>query len=182
MSEQLVPAWFASHIMGALTAAFPSWPCAPMTVRLFYAVLADCERADLERAVLAYIANETQWPTAAGLRRYAQPQQMLGAALSPAEAWAETYRNRHSRRENPKWSNESVRRAAEAVRWSDRDWQADQIPTIRAQFERYYSSLQGKARHTAAIEVAQNLLTMSRDRRQSSQGPQRISLQVEQKP
>ena len=29
MSEQPVPAWFASHIMGALTAAFPSWPCAP---------------------------------------------------------------------------------------------------------------------------------------------------------
>jgi hypothetical protein len=165
--------------MGSLTAAFPNWACAPMTVRLFYAVLADCERADLERAVLAYIANETQWPTAAGLRRYAQPQKTLSVQLTAAEAWDELYRNRHSRRDKPNWSSEIVRRAAEAVRWADRDWQSDQIPTIRAQFERYYNALMGKKKFQAQIEVAQELLVMSRDRKH---GPQQIAVKLEAKP
>lgn len=165
MSDQPVPSWFATHIMGALTAAFPSWACAPMTVRVFYAALADCERADLERAVIAYIANETAWPTAAGLRKYARPQPAGAAALSPSEAWQELYINRHHRRDNPNWSSESVRRAAEAVQWSSRDWTTDQLPTIRAQFERYYTSITTKQHGQAALEVAAQLLMISRERR-----------------
>ena len=103
--------------------------------------------------------------------------------LTAAEAWAEMYRNRHSvSGKPPTWTSDAVRKAAEVVNWRDPDWLSEQVPMIRAQFERYYSSLQGKARDTAAIEVAQHLLTLSRDRRQNAQGPQRISLQVEQKP
>jgi hypothetical protein len=44
----------------------------------------------------------------------------------------------------PNWSIEAVRRAAEAVKWRDPDWTSEQIPTIRAQFERYYNALRAK--------------------------------------
>jgi hypothetical protein len=179
MTEQAMPQWFVTSIMGALTAAYPNWPCAPMTVRLFWAVLADCERNDLEAAVFAYVANETQWPTAAGLRRYAKPARSSAAALTASEAWDELYRNRHYRRDQPVWSSESVRRAAEAVRWTDRDWQSEQLPTIRAQFERYYTSLASKAKDEASLEVARNLLAMSRDRKQRIDGPARANFALE---
>ncbi len=37
-----------------------------------------------------------------------------------------------------------MHRAAQAVNWTDAGWTTEQIPTIRAQFERYYNAIAEK--------------------------------------
>jgi hypothetical protein len=72
--------------------------------------------------------------------------------LTASEAWEEMRRNRkryspyasHEQNARIRWSSEAVRRAAEAVIWTDMNWTSEQLPTIRAQFERYYNALRDK--------------------------------------
>ena len=158
------PDWFRRDIIGRLTAAFPSWPCSAATIQVFAEALSDLARPDIERATVAYIASETAWPTAAGVRKYATAPAAL-AEMTAAEAWRELAKNREAhlgRYGLIRWSSPAIQRAAEAVNWTDRDWQTEQMPTIRAQFERYYLATHAKAKQVATLEVAQLLLDQAK--------------------
>lgn len=99
------------------------------------------------------LARESEYdPTPASWRKRAL--EISGAAVSrltAAEAWDEMRRNRkryspYERNQNHeiRWSSEAVHRAAQAVNWTDAGWTTEQIPTIRAQFERYYNAIAEK--------------------------------------
>lgn len=133
------PDWFVVGVMAKLATAYPSWQCHAGTIQVFWDALCDIERRNLERACASHIAHETSWPVAARLRQLAQEHDTV-AIPTPGEAWEEMYRHRHLHTRNPKWSHPAIERAAEAVRWNDPDWLASDIPTIRAQFERYYKA------------------------------------------
>jgi hypothetical protein len=154
------PEWFVAGIVGKLIAAYPSWPCHAGTVQVFWDALGELPRAELERATIAHIAQETAWPIAAKLRALAKMNHD-DSTLTASEAWEEMYRHRHAHTRNPKWSSPAVERAAEAVRWNDPDWLSEQIPTIRAQFERYYNALSGKEKRNEALLESENLYRLS---------------------
>lgn len=111
------------------------------------------------------LAREDKWePSPAEWRKRALEVAGRGATsrLTAAEAWDEMRRNRKrysptERNQNHKitWSSIAVLRAAEAVGWTDLTWELEDLPTIRAQFERYYNSLSEKA---ATIERTSEVL------------------------
>jgi hypothetical protein len=133
------PDWFVTNVMGRLAHTFTSWPCKEGTVQAFWDCLADLPRADIERAAVQHCANSTAWPTPAHLRSPAKEADQN--AMSASEAWDEMYRHRHAHTVSPKWSSEAVARAAQAVNWNEPSWLTEQLPTIRAQFERYYTAV-----------------------------------------
>lgn len=146
------PDWFAA-VIARLMAAYPSWPCNGATIQAFWDALADLPRESLERAAVAHVARETAWPLAANIRRLAQDTS-TERQKTPAEAWDEMYCHRHMHTRNPKWSSKAVEQAAVAVVWNSPDWLSEQIPTIRAQFERYYTSMTRK--HVQTTEALDN--------------------------
>jgi hypothetical protein len=154
------PPWFASSVMGRLSAGFPGFQVSAATVQVYWDVLKDLPRAELEKATIAYLASETAWPVPARLRKLAQ-QAGDDEQMTAAEAWAEMYRNRHDRRHDPRWSSPAVKRAAEAVGWQDPNWLTEQMPTIRAQFERYYLAAVAKAGQQQIQLQAQHLLELA---------------------
>lgn len=154
------PEWFVSGVIGRLIAAFPSWPCNEGTVQVFWDSLYDLPQAEVERAVLAYVAQETAWPIAAKMRALAKMNHD-DCTLTASEAWQEMYRHRHAHTKNPKWSSPAVERAALAVNWNDPDWLTEQLPTIRAQFERYYTALEAKSMRNESLLESENLYRLS---------------------
>jgi len=154
------PDWFITGIMGRLISAYPSWPCSEATAQVFWDAIGELPRAELERATIAHIAQETAWPIAAKLRALAKMNHDDNT-LTASEAWEEIYRHRHAHTRNPKWSSEAVERAANAVRWNDPDWLSEQIPTIRAQFERYYNAIEAKAKRNESLLESENLYRLT---------------------
>ena len=154
------PDWFVTSPMALLVSAYPSWPCSEGTVLAFWCALGDLPREAIERAAVAHVAQETSWPVAATLRRLAQPRALPGG-LTASEAWEEMYRHRHAHTRSPQWSSPAVERAAEAIRWNDPDWLSEQIPTIRAQFERYYLAVEKREARVAASAEADALLQLA---------------------
>lgn len=144
------PEWFVTGIMGRLAAAYPSWQCHGGTIQVFWDSLHDMPRNELERATIAHVSQEVSWPIVAKLRALAKMNHD-DDTLTASEAWEEMYRFRHAHARNPSWSSQAVERAAEAVRWNDPDWRSDQIPTIRAQFERYYNSIEAKLKRNELL-------------------------------
>lgn len=75
--------------------------------------------------------------------RHCDPARPL--RLTVAEAWDEMYQNRRARHRGPvTWSSDAVMRAAQAIGWDDPLWETDQLPTLRAQFRDFYTSLADK--------------------------------------
>lgn len=151
------PEWFAG-VMARLMAAYPSWPCSARTVQVFWDVLNDLPQRDLERAAIEHVAGETSWPIAARLRTLAKASD--ANVMTASQAWDEMYRNRHAHTPNPKWSCEAVELAAQAINWNEPSWLTEQIPTLRAQFERYYNA--AAKRTERRIEHADALTLMER--------------------
>ncbi len=173
------PHWFASSVMGRLAAAYSGWHCPVSTIQAFWDVLGDLPRQDIERATIAHCATETAWPVPARIRKLAldRPTEQ---GLTAGEAWAELYKNRHDRRHAPIWSTPAVRRAAEAVNWTDPNWTTDQIPTIRAQFERYFLAAQTKESQAQIHDTAAKLLGMASEPRGSE--PRQLFAPAERQP
>lgn len=144
-----------------LRAAYPSWDMPAESAQVWGALLSDCDPESLLVAAVQ-LARESKFPpTPAEWRARALTASGQGRAhaMTPSEAWDELYRNRHrADRSRVRWSSESVRRAAEAVQWSSGDWQSEQLPTIRAQFERYFVALSSKAQDLDASNEAAALL------------------------
>ena len=103
--------------------------------------------------------------------------------ITSGEAWDEMRKNRkkyspYDRNQNHliTWTSEAVRRAAEAVQWTDLSWTNEQIPTIRAQFERYYNALVDKreeidaARETVALLPGMDALLGKMDAKRLGDG------------
>lgn len=156
-----------------LAAGFPSFNVTIEQMRAWDLLLSDQTPESLLAGAIAY-ARESKYPvpTVAGWlehARRADPARMT--RLTAAEAWDEMYRNRHGRYTRPvKWSSEAVLRAARAVRWDDPDWPAEQIPTIRAQFERYYNSLADKTELIDEVNLVRSIADHS-ERMKQLYGP-----------
>lgn len=141
-----------------LFAAYPRWDVPPETIATWEILMGDID-ADTALIAAGQLASESAYPPS--LAEWKQRARSLsgdgpGNRLTAAEAWDELTRNRRKvvGRLSPTsvaWSSEAVQRAAHAVRYTDTDWLSDQIPTIRAQFERYYLALAAK---TDAIDAA----------------------------
>lgn len=148
MTHATPPPWFL-HFMVQIKARYPAWPALDGTADAYWMSLHDLSADQLLRALVEHSAHSTFAPSISELRALCRPINDLG--LTAAEAWDEMRRNRkkyspYDRNQNHliTWSSEAVRRAAEAVQWTDLSWTTEQIPTIRAQFERYYNGLVGK--------------------------------------
>ena len=164
------PEWFGACV-DRLTKAYPSWPCSAGTIQVFWDCLADLERGAVERAVASYCAHEDAWPIVAKLRKLAKAPE-ADARPTASEAWEEMYRHRHAHTRSPQWSSAAVERAARAVNWNDPDWPAEQLPTIRAQFERYYAAIAARSIREAEYREADLLLGISRAGQED--GPRRL--------
>lgn len=170
------PDWFVKGVIGHLSSAFPSWPCSENTIQTYWNVMSDMPGEQLCEAVIAYCRNETAWPTPAGVVRYAKLREE-SERMTASDAWEEMYRNRRVRHypREVHWSSEAVRRAAEAVRWEDPEWLTEQIPTIRAQFERYYNAIEKKTRDFDLCSEASALLDAATSHmRLKAEGPTRL--------
>lgn len=151
---------------------FPRFDLTQEQAATWKAVMAD---ADPEALIVAaiHLSRESSYPPsiAEWLAR-AETASGSGAAhvLTAAEAWAELMRNRRAPREwrrdqdgatrmsQVRWSSEAVRRAAEVVAWNDQDWLTEQLPTIRAQFERYYNAIKDRQDNLDSSGTASALL------------------------
>lgn len=126
-----------------LFAAFPKWDLSQSQQQVWDVLLSDLPHGAIIEAAVRIAREDRKFPPTPGEWRARALEQVQGVKLTAAEAWEEMYRNRH-RRQVVSWSSEAVRRAAEAVRWNDPDWLTEQLPTIRAQFERYYTAIADK--------------------------------------
>lgn len=147
----------------------PRFELSPQQAVTWKILLADISDGALVTSAIM-LAREDKWePSPAEWRSRALAVDGRGsvARLTAAEAWDEMRKNR--RRYSPteqnknhliQWSSEAVKRAAEAVNWTDMGWESEQIPTIRAQFERYYNSVADKAATIERVSEAEHLLPM----------------------
>ncbi len=142
------PDWFL-EFMAQIALRYPSWAVKPGTAGAYWMSLHDLAAPDLLRALVEHANHSAYAPSTAELRALCRPMSEIG--LTAAEAWDEMRQNRkkyspYERNQNHliRWSSEAVRRAAQSVEWTDLSWTPEQIPTIRAQFERYYNALVGK--------------------------------------
>jgi hypothetical protein len=142
------PDWFL-EFMAKIVELYPQWPIKDGTPGAYWLSMHDIAPEDLMRALVEHAAHSQFAPSIAELRTLARPIGELG--LTAPEAWDEMRRNRRKyspceRNQNHliTWSSEAVRRAADAVGWTDLNWPEAQIPTIRAQFERYFAAMRGK--------------------------------------
>jgi hypothetical protein len=107
------------------------------------------------------LVRESKYPTptlGAWLEHARRCDPARSERMTAAEAWDEMYRNRHGRHTRKVvWSSEAVHRAARAVRWDDPDWLTEQLPTLRAQFERYYTALADKTERIDETRTVQQI-------------------------
>lgn len=147
----------------------PTFELTPQQAVTWKLLLADISDDALVTSAIM-LAREDKWmPSPAEWRSRALAVDGRGsvARLTAAEAWDEMRRNRGrystTERNNNhliKWSSDAVRYAAEAVQWTNMAWESDQIPTIRAQFERYYNAVSDKAATIERVSEATALLPM----------------------
>lgn len=157
--------------LAVLLEGFPKFDLSDSQEAMWQALLSDVPPEALCIAA-AQLARESRFaPSIAEWRERALTASGKGAAhaLSAADAWEVMRRNRRayspyaSHEDNERrvrWPSEAVRRAAEAVCWTDMNWTSEQIPTIRAQFERYYNSIAGKQNAIDASNDAAALMPM----------------------
>lgn len=173
MTLPMPPKWFIAF-MADICGRYPTWPCSESTVLGYWQTLQDIPAGGLAEALARHHATSRFAPAACDLREAVQAS--LGGSLdvlTAAEAWEEMRRNRKigttlKYEERPdayarladriRWSSEAVRRAAEAVDWTNGDWMTEQIPTIRAQFERYYNAIKDKQERIDKHAMLDNLV------------------------
>lgn len=164
------PTWFLGF-MAEVVGLFPSWKPTEATIAAYWRHLHMLSADELGRALSEHVGRSTFAPSVAELRSAARPPAALGKTAG--EAWNELRKNRalyspyasHETNESRvKWSSRAAQRAAEAVCWTDMSWTVEQIPTIRAQFERYYNALKDKSelidRKMEAAEITQGISGM----------------------
>lgn len=161
------PDWFMGFV-AEVCGLYPSWKPTGATIAAYWRHLHDVPAELLARALAEHVAWSKFAPSVAELRACLVPPSKL--AKTAAEAWTELRKNRSlysqyathvQNEERCKWSSRAAQRAAEAVNWIDPEWKVEQIPTIRAQFERYYNAIKDKSelieRKCAAAELTQNI-------------------------
>lgn len=165
MNTYAPPDWFKSF-MRAVVGAYPTWPCTTSTVQVYWMTLKDIPPERLMHALSLHVGTSKFPPSAAELRTAADGP---STALTYAEAWDEMRRNRKlysptERNQNYRitWSSETVRRAAEAVGWTNLNWLESDMPTIRAQFRMAYESLDRKREEIDRHETADQIVASVR--------------------
>lgn len=139
-----------------LAAGFPSFNITVEQMQAWDLILSDQTPEALLAGAIAYSrASKYPTPTVSGWLEHTRlADTSRGVRLTAAEAWDELYRNRHGRYgRRVSWSSDAVYRAAQAVKWDDPDWLVEQMPTIRAQFERYYTALADKTEDLDEVGV-----------------------------
>lgn len=132
------------------------------------ASLADVDTEALCTAAI-HLSHESEFPPSVkAWRERALTASGEGGAYAQnaTDAWDEMRRHRTRRAQTrydlnpyvPKWSSEAVRRASEAVLWDDPNWETEQIPTIRAQFERHFNACRSQSDAIEASQVAEHLM------------------------
>lgn len=147
----------------------PRFELTPSQAVTWKLLLADVSPDALVTAAIM-LAREDKWePSPAEWRTRALAVDGRGSAarLTAAEAWDEMRRNRRlyspterNRNHEITWSSPAVLRAAECVGWTDMTWETADLPTIRAQFERYYNAVADKAAVLERVEEARVVLPM----------------------
>jgi hypothetical protein len=157
----------------AIAAGFPSFNITLEQMQAWDLMLSDQSPEALLLGAVAY-GRESKYPTptiAGWLEHARNADPDRAERLTAAEAWDEMYRNRHGRyARKVTWSSEAVHRAARAVRWDDPNWESEQIPTIRAQFERYYNSLADKTERIDEVNAVRAIADHS-ERMKQLYGP-----------
>lgn len=128
--------------------AFPKWEIRESTIAVWSTLLADVPEEALKRAAIQFSRTSKFPPTIAELRALARG----GSEVSAEEAWEIVYA-----REDP--PNEPAQRALRAIGgWSAlRSMLTSAMPTIRAQFMRFYDSYLGREREDEERESAETL-------------------------
>jgi len=141
-----------------MSAAFVNWNLGAEQMALWDRILSESFSPDELAAGAIHFARTSVFPPTLASWSSAAQVARMAHRHSAIEAWEEMYRNRHARYLGPvKWSSEAVLRAACAVRWDDPMWETEQLPTIRAQFERYYNSIADKQERTDAVQVSKRI-------------------------
>lgn len=175
---QPVPEWFIVEL-ATLAAAFPDWKPTEATYRVFWGVLQHVDPERIERAMLAHASTSKFPPRPAELLELAGD----GDEGNVTDAWDEMRTHRVKLAQTrynqtpyvPQWSSEAVRRASVAVGWDDPNWEAAQLGTIRAQFERHYNAVQASERGVQIREDAgARLAEFRRVIGTSEDGPRRL--------
>lgn len=147
----------------------PRFELTPQQAVTWKILLADISDEALLISALM-LSRESKWePSPSEWRDRALAVDGRGSAarLTAAEAWDEMRRNRRryspterNRNHEITWTSQAVKRAAEAVNWTDMGWESESLPTIRAQFERYYNAIADKESTFERVEEARELLPM----------------------
>lgn len=150
-----------------LMRAFPKWDLPRDAVPTWAALLSDVPASDLHVAALDIARSSKFPPSIAEWREKALGLAGQGRAfeVTLSEGWnalmanralssRQRYECRPEKRAEYVWPSEAVRIAAEAIGWN-RDWEAESIGTLRAQFR---DALRGGQEKGAAIESARSAL------------------------
>lgn len=165
-----------------LMALFPKFDLSREQAAAWSAALADSEPETLCAAALQ-LSRESQYPPS--IKEWAERARLCGGRALPmtaAEAWDEMRMHRTKRAQTrynvspymPAWSSEAVRRASEAVQWDSPDWESEQLPTIRAQFERYYNAQSQRQEAIDGALAASDLLPGAMRAIGRGEGPKRL--------
>jgi hypothetical protein len=150
----------AAKLVAILSAAYPSAPTRTETAYAYHLALSDVPYPAAERAVAILIRTSTFMPTPAEIRGVLAE---AATGIDPWEtAWGElmttirrhgSYLFRHAaHRDWPGWSDELVAAAVNHVGYEQVcAADAEQLPTIRAQFRNVYEA--GAKRRTKAIQT-----------------------------
>jgi hypothetical protein len=151
-----------------LFAAFPKWEMPDPAREVWDTILAVDATPGMLLAGALHLSRTSKFPPTIASWREAAIACDPRRAYRPtaAEAWDEMYRARHriDRSKPVRWSCSAVERAAQSVQWENPDWLTEQIPTIRAQFERYYTALADKGEEIAEVQKVLDLAMPAQSR------------------
>jgi hypothetical protein len=109
----------------------------PSTIAAWADMLEDIDADAAMAALRAFLAEDSRRPSIADIRKRATAK---GRPVDAGQAWDEVQRaiSRHGRTRSFRSEHPSVQRAVDAIGWiAICDTNMDDVPTLRAQFERY---------------------------------------------
>ncbi len=129
-----------AELFAVISDAFPGrLKSSESMLRLWHSMLLDVEAREATVAVLGYLADGPSYPPSiSDIRRRVADERVPSSDI--ATAWEEVRKAlaREGRYRNPQWPSPIVAGAVETIGWlSLCDTLDEDLPTVRAQFERY---------------------------------------------
>lgn len=121
------------------------------TVEVWASFMGDVSAAEGVAALRAHVVESPHFPTVADVRKRVAAARM-GTRGDVGAAWGEVRRAiaRVGSYGSPRWSSPAIEHAVESLGWREichtRD---DDVPTLRAQFERYFRAGLVRIEHSA---------------------------------